>query len=162
MGRRLSLRIMKQGGTVANENGKKFEIFVENLLINNGYEFITSEKYWDFAKSSESPIFSKQVNVGESIYGTQRRCDFIFFHPEKFNNHYIIECKWQSSPGSVDEKYPFTVLNIQKSGIDTIIILDGDGYKKGAKKWLKAAANGHLQSVLSMSEFHEKCNKGFL
>jgi hypothetical protein len=32
----------------------------------------------------------------------------------KFSDGLIIECKWQESAGSVDEKYPFVVLNIKK------------------------------------------------
>lgn len=45
----------------------------------------------------------------------------------------VIQCKWQASSGSVEEKYPFEVLNIQKDEYPTIIVLDGGGYSKGSE-----------------------------
>ena len=49
----------------------------------------------------------------------------------------VIQCKWQASDGSIDEKYPFEVLSIQLNEFPTIIVLDGGGYNKGAEMWLK-------------------------
>lgn len=72
----------------------------------------------------------------------------------------IIESKWQQSGGSVDEKYPYLVQNIKKQGIyDTIIIIDGDGYKKEALKWLNDQVGSNLIEVFSMSEFTSWVNK---
>ncbi len=44
--------------------------------------------------------------------------DLILCHPIKFPNELAIQCKWQSSGGGVDEKYPFEVLKcrLQSSG----------------------------------------------
>jgi hypothetical protein len=66
--------------------------------------------------------------------------------------------------GSVDEKYPFTLFNIIKIGVPTIILLDGGGYKKTATKWLKDQVNPQraLIGVYNMSEFQALVNKGFL
>lgn len=52
-----------------------------------------------------------------------------------------IECKWQQSPGSVDEKLPYLYLNAVEKypEQDIIILLDGGGYKAGAKAWLENA-----------------------
>lgn len=103
---------MKQGGTIANKNGSNLESFVETALTNCGYEFIDSKKFLPFSKVAEQPIYSKQVNIGESIYKKVRRCDFILFHPTKYpNKNLVIECKWQDSAGSVHEKYPFLEAN---------------------------------------------------
>lgn len=82
----------------------------------------------------------------------------------KFPDGLIIECKWQQSNGSVDEKYPFTVYNILKIGVPTIILLDGKGYKRQAMEWLKSQAHPSkaLIGVYDMSEFQSLVNKGFL
>jgi len=66
--------------------------------------------------------------------------------------------------GSVDEKYPFTLFNIMKIGVPTIILLDGGGYKPAAMKWLKDQANPEraLIGVYNMSEFQKTVNNGLL
>ncbi|MDP2637026.1 MAG: hypothetical protein Q8P03_00205, partial [bacterium] len=63
--------------------------------------------------------------MGLTIYETVRKCDFFIVNRELFPDDLIIECKWQQSGGSVDEKYPFLLFNILKTGIPTIILLDG-------------------------------------
>lgn len=82
----------------------------------------------------------------------------------KFPKDLIIECKWQQSSGSVDEKYPFLLFNIIKTAIPTVILIDGDGYKKTALKWLEEQAlnSRALIGVYSMAEFQKQVNNGFL
>jgi hypothetical protein len=46
-----------------------------------------------------------QLPVGSTIYDTERKCDFFIINSGKFPKGLIIECKWQKSKGSVDEKY---------------------------------------------------------
>ena len=58
----------------------------------------------------------------------------MLIHPNLFSESFVIQCKWQSSPGSVDQKYPFGVLSIQQDEYDTVIMLDGGGYSVGAKQ----------------------------
>lgn len=141
----------KSSGSIANSNGFNLEDTVENILKRDGYTEIKSKNFISFS----------QVVIGTTIYETIRKCDFILFHPEKFKNNLILECKWQQSGGSVDEKYPFLVLNIKKLGIDTIIILDGQGYKKGAEIWLKEQVNGCLKKVVNLLEFLQLANKNY-
>lgn len=63
--------------------------------------------------------------------------------------------KWQQSGGSVDEKLPYLYLNaIEKMPEDEIIILiDGEGWKKGGIQWLRDAV---LQKKYSKPETREK------
>jgi hypothetical protein len=79
-------------------------------------------------------------------------------------NGLIIECKWQQAAGSVDEKYPFTVFNIMKIAVPTIILLDGGGYKPAAMVWLKdqVGKDRALIGVYNMSEFQKVVNNGLL
>jgi len=154
-------------GKKANKTGKTLEVFVERLLQDNGYQYLeTPDKKQCFTnrKTIEGKKYSTQVPCGTSIYETYRKCDFIVMNKDKFKNCLIIECKWQQSSGSVDEKYPFTVLNIFKIKVPTIILLDGGGYKKGAMEWLKSQViiSGYLIGVYTMQEFTKKVNNGFL
>jgi hypothetical protein len=64
----------------------------------------------------------------------------------------------------VDEKFTLLVFNIVKTGIPTVILLDGGGYRKQAQDWLKDQVNpkGALIGVWTMAEFQKEVNNGFL
>lgn len=153
-------------GAQANRTGNRLENFVEHALIAEGYTQFPDHKEQLFVnrKNVGGKQYAKQVPCGMSIYETKRKCDFLVINKEKFPDDLIIECKWQQSNGSVDEKYPFTLFNIFKIGVPTIILLDGGGYKPSAMKWLKDQVdpNRALIGVYSMTEFHALVNKGFL
>ena len=71
----------------------------------------------------------------------------------------VIESKWQQSSGSVDEKFPYLVLNIrERYPCATIIVLDGGGFKKGAEEWLRRQVNDKLVHVFNMMEFQKWSN----
>ena len=72
----------------------------------------------------------------------------------------VIESKWQQSTGSVDEKFPYLVLNIKsRTPFKTVVVLDGGGYKPNAAKWLRAQTDDKLIHVFDMAEFHKWVNK---
>lgn len=149
---------MEQGGKTAVRTGNVLGQFIENILITNGYSFIDKKKFKP-AMYNEQPIYSKYFCVGKSIYETNINCDFILYHPKKYQNCLIIESKWQQSGGSVDEKYPYTIINIKtKYPHETILILDGGGYKKGAEEWVRQQVGGKLLHVFSMTEFQTWVN----
>ncbi len=150
----------------ANSTGNLLESFVENILKQKGYEEFWDHKEQIFAnrKTVGGKQYAKQVPCGMSIYETKRKCDLLVLNQEKFPEGLIIECKWQQSKGSVDEKYPFTVFNILKIGVPTIILLDGSGYKRQAMEWLKSQAHPSkaLIGVYDMQEFQKMVNNGYL
>ena len=152
---------MKTSGAQANSNGNHLEEAVEQILKRNGYKEVDKSHFTSFSQVADQSVYSKQVNIGQTIYDTKRICDFIIFHPVKFPNRLIIECKWQQSSGSVDEKYPFLVLNIEELEIETIIVLDGGGFKKGADIWLRSQESDCIKKVVNLSEFMQLANEGF-
>lgn len=153
---------MKQGGTTANKTGISLQDFVEHTLRKNGYDFIERKKFIP-AKYLEQPIYTTQLEICKSIYDKPLKCDFILYHPQKHPDCLVIECKWQQVGGSVDEKFPFLVLNIQtKSSYKTIVLLDGKGFSQGAINWLKEHIGNNLLNVYSMAEFQTWVNKGNL
>lgn len=155
-------KIPTQGGN-AVEFGNELEAFVWNALVRRKYEYVPREKFFP-ACVLPQPLFTKQIVVGDSIYDTPLKSDFMLYHPEKFPQKLIIECKWQQISGSVDEKYPYTVQNIREKYLcPAIILLDGGGYKPGAKRWLCSQVdNEKLLAVFSMAEFQKWVNKGNL
>jgi len=150
---------MKQGGHIANKTGNMLESFVEDILDRKNYTYIDKIKFRPAIYLGQ-PIYSKQFNIAKSIYGTKTYCDFIIFHPRKHPECLIIECKWQQSGGSVDEKYPYLIINVQtKYPHKTVLLLDGGGYKKGAEDWIRNQVGNNLLKVFSMSQFQKWVNQ---
>ncbi len=149
--------------TQANFTGTVLEQFIQERLNTAGYAYVPRKDFFP-ACYIEQPIYSRHVHVGKSIYETPIYCDYILYHPVKWPNKLIIESKWQQVGGSVDEKYPYLILNIQaKYPSKTILLLDGKGYKPGAERWLRGqSGNGNLLQVYNMMEFQAWANKGHL
>lgn len=155
-----NLGMKKTSGGQANYTGISLEKFIENKLLERKYQCIPKKKF-KTATYLEQPIYAKQYHVGNSIYETPIYCDFILYHPTKWKDCLIIESKWQQSGGSVDEKYPYLILNIQqRHPHKTVVLLDGGGYKKKAEEWMRRQVGNNLLHIFSMSEFQAWTNKG--
>ncbi|MFH1357565.1 MAG: PD-(D/E)XK nuclease superfamily protein [bacterium] len=154
-------------GAMANKTGNSLEKYVKDQLEANGYTPFPlqyKKQLLENRKSIGGKQYATQAPVGDSIYGSKRNCDFFVINPDKFPEGLVIECKWQQVAGSVDEKYPFLYFNIVKTGVPTIVLLDGGGCKKSAKEWLKGMAHKEkaLVAVWDMAEFQKQVNNGFL
>ncbi len=152
----------KSGGSRANRRGKEFEKSIEGVLEDIGYQFVNSDRF--SIMQDKEPIYTRQYKIGKDIYGTDRKVDIILYHPQLWINWLVIECKWQTSEGSVDKKYPFEVFSIEYNKYDTIMILDGGGYSEKAKKWLydQAGIKKRLKYVFNKIEFSRFVSKGKL
>jgi hypothetical protein len=115
-------------------------------------------------KSIGGKQYMKQLPIGPTIYNSERRCDFYVVNRAKWPDDLIIECRWQQVGGSVDEKLPYFLFNILKTGIPTIILMDGGGCRATALAWLKEQVHpkGALIAVWTMTEFHKAINDGLL
>ncbi len=135
---------------------------VTGLIEDVGYSYVPHGFFFAMRELGQL-IYTRQCTVGRDIYGKSRRVDLILYHPVKWPGCLCIQCKWQASGGSVDEKYPFEVLNIQQSGYPSIIVLDGGGYSKGSEQWLRGqAGNNMLRHVFSLGEFQRFVSRGQL
>ena len=140
-------------GTFANQTGSSLEQYINTMLHDKGYTFVEKKKFMD-ATYLPQPVYTRQFPIAKSIYDTQLYCDFLLYHPDKHPNCLIIESKWQQAGGSVDEKFPFLVMNIrEKYPYATIIVLDGGGYKKKADEWLRKQVDNKIMHVFNMREF---------
>lgn len=155
--------IKASGGKMANNRGRELEHRVALLLDDVGYSYVTPPDLIFAMRKMRQPIYSRQVELSRDIYGKVRRCDLLVYNNNVWPDGLVIQCKWQASSGSVEEKYPFEVLNIQKDDYPTIIVLDGGGYSKGAEGWLKGqAGKNRLLHVFSFGELQKFASKGKL
>ena len=149
-----------------NQGHEALKREVANLLRECQYTELLNYKthILNHGNGIDNQHFAQKVKVGKNIYGLDRTCSFVIFNKRKFKNDLIIECRWQGMGGTVYEKYPFFVNNIVKTGIPTVIILDGGHYKLEAKEWLlnQVQVYSALEGVYSLEEFRDKVYDGFL
>lgn len=159
----------KQGG-LANNQGKVLESNVISTLQQKGFT-VMPYNLWE----KNPALFSAELlltNVPyDTIYGHKGKTEFKILSARY--GEYRIECKWQQSSGSVDEKFPYLYLNcIEKMPeANIIIIIDGEGAKPGAVEWLRRAAGRKLYThetnrdknimVLSLAGFIKWANQHF-
>lgn len=149
-------------GRRANRTGSRLEYYVADTLNERGYQQITPAHQFFQMQELGQPIWAAQYETGLNIYRKRRRVDAILYHPKLWPQCLVIQCKWQASSGSVEEKYPFEVLNIQRSEFPTVIVLDGGGYSDGAKSWLEAQAkpNSNLLHVFDQGGLQRWVSQG--
>lgn len=144
------------------------EDFIEALLKKQGYlNYSIDNKKNTFMSINKRKLKKKyyctEYYIGNTIYDSKRKCDFIIYCKEKHPKFLVIECKWQESSGSVDEKYPFLVHCIDYSKIKTVILADGGGARDGAINWMIQCSkqSRYLKSVVSMSGFMSLVNSDY-
>ena len=143
-------------------SGKQLEEFVSRMLTDLGYLEVPSVRFFPLCRMKQ-PIYARQCGVGINIYGKKRRVDIILRHPQLHPKGLAVQFKWQASVGSVEEKYPFELLSIAERGIDTIIVLDGGGYSKGARRWLVGqVGKNFLKHVFDMKGLVDFAEQGKL
>ena len=101
-----------------------------------------------------------QYPIGIGIYGLPIFADFFLVGAPRFPAGLAIEVKWQQSPGSVDEKFPYLVHCIRECyPCPTVIIADGGGQRPGAIQWLRGQCQGNLFAVYTLGEFLAWANR---
>ena len=77
----------------------------------------------------------REVRVGKSIIG-KNRCIDVFCLRE--NDAFAIECKYQDSPGTVDEKIPYALDDLAALPMPGCIAYAGRGFSDGVLHMLNA------------------------
>ncbi len=150
----------KQGG-LANSSGNTLERTIIATLQSKGFEVEMYRKWEANPQAYGKELLLKHVPY-ETIYGHHGNTEFLILS-EAYGLEIRVECKWQQSPGSVDEKFPYLYLNcVEKMPESTIfVIVDGGGAKAGAVEWLYRAAESNQYTVeptkdirvMSLSDF---------
>lgn len=152
---------MTQGGRAA-KSGNVLESTVEGTLLGHRYisldEDLPKKQRLGFLLSSSNipKRYARQVYIGPGIYGTDIYVDFYIIGSSSISSGLIIECKWQQSGGSVDEKLPYVNLNIQKCyPAPAVVLIDGGGMKPGSISWLtkQVVFNPNLLAVHTLASF---------
>ena len=157
-------------GRQTNITGTQLEKTVQTVLMEKGFELEMYRKWEKNPRDYGKELLLKNVPF-TTIYEHGGNTEFLLLS-EKYNSRIRIECKWQQSAGSVDEKLPYLYLNTIEAmpEKEIIILIDGDGFKEGAKTWLRNAVKEKLYTkennntnvqVFSLVEFFTWANRTF-
>jgi hypothetical protein len=110
------------GGATAVSNGEELKMAVAALGIGFG---LTAET---------------EVRLGRRIWGAQRRIDVVLTHPAT-RLRLGIECKYQGSIGTAEEKVPAILQDIQAWPIRGIVVIAGPGFSQNMHAYLISTGN---------------------
>lgn len=135
--------LLGQGG-LANSSGNTLEQTIVATLTSKGFPVALYRQWVKEPAAYPLDIVLRNVPY-ETIYGHRGNTEFLILS-ERYNLNLRIECKWQQSAGSVDEKFPYLYLNCveQMPENQILIVVDGGGAKAGAVDWLRRACAERL------------------
>ena len=124
-------------GAQANLNGKIFEDMCVPVFKNHGYAVFKEtevDKCPNLIKGLSRYVLTNAKYT--TIYNEGGRTEFVIYNGDR---KVRVENKYQSRAGSVDEKFVYTLLNAIEAypEKEVIIVIDGGGYKPGARKWVQ-------------------------
>jgi len=79
-----------------------------------------------------------QVRVARRIWGAVRRIDIVLTH-EETRRTLGIECKFQGTQGTAEEKIPSTIQDIAAWPIRGLVVFAGDGFTPNMRSFLIAS-----------------------
>ena len=80
----------------------------------------------------------QEVRIGKSIIG-KNRCIDVFAVCDRDNKAFAIECKYQESVGTVDEKIPYALDDLRALPMAGCIAYAGRGFSDGVLHMLRAS-----------------------
>jgi hypothetical protein len=80
----------------------------------------------------------EQYKCGRRIWGAERFIDVVLTHPET-RRRLGLECKYQGTQGSAEEKVPAIVQDIAAWPIPGLVVFSGAGFSTNIKSFLVAS-----------------------
>lgn len=79
-----------------------------------------------------------EIRVGKSIIGKGRRIDLFVYDSAK-NKAFAIECKYQGTQGTADEKIPYALADMSSLPMGGCIVYAGGGFSQGVLHMLQSS-----------------------
>ena len=80
----------------------------------------------------------REIQIGKTIIG-KNRCIDVFCLREEDSRAFAVECKFQDSPGTVDEKIPYALDDLDALPMAGCIAYAGKGFSDGVLHMLNAS-----------------------
>ena len=95
----------------------------------------------------------RHVRVGRRLWGAVREIDVVLTDPA-LRRSLGVECKYQGSSGSAEEKIPATIRDIEAWPIPGLVVYGGNGFSANMRSYLlstgKAVAFADLEDWLRL------------
>jgi hypothetical protein len=82
-------------------------------------------------------VVYREVPMGKTIIGKNRHVDILVVHAES-STALAIECKYQDTFGTVDEKIPYAIEDMRAMGVPVCLAYAGSGFSQGILHMLAA------------------------
>lgn len=160
---------MQTQGSLANMNGKIFENMLIPIFEAHGFKVFNESEINHIDLTHIRRYVIKNASY-MTIYDNKGKTEFVIVDDFR---RIRVEAKYQAAAGSVDEKYPYMLLNgiYQYPEKEIIFVVDGGGYKPGAREWLQNRINenwldykskGKDIKLMNISEFMNWFNHTFV
>ncbi len=83
-------------------------------------------------------VVYREVSLGKSIIGKNRRVDVFAMHTAS-SRAMAVECKYQSTSGTADEKLPYTLNDLAAMHIPAFVVYAGTGFSDGVLHMLRSS-----------------------
>ena len=94
--------------------------------------------YIDHQYGSHGVVVYREVNLGKTIIGKDRQIDVFCMRPSD-QKAIAIECKYQDSVGSVDEKIPYALEDLAALWVPGVLVYAGRGWSRGVVHLLECS-----------------------
>ncbi|HUS28061.1 MAG TPA: PD-(D/E)XK nuclease superfamily protein [Kofleriaceae bacterium] len=106
-------------------------------MTGNGYrDLIASYIHENYAPHGLDVYL--EISLGKTIIGKDRFIDIFVVRPED-RKAIAIECKYQDSQGTVDEKIPYALADLEALWMPGLLVYAGSGWSKGVMHSLEAS-----------------------
>ena len=92
----------------------------------------------------------RQVRVGRRLWGAERKIDLVVTD-QSTRRTLGIECKYQRTKGTAEEKLPAVVADIAAWPISGIVVFAGDGFSTNLRQFLYST--GKAVDLLDLTEW---------
>lgn len=108
-------------------------------MTGNQYrDLIASYIHHNYA--SQGLVVYVEISLGKTVIGKDRCIDVFVVRPDD-RKAIAIECKYQDSLGTVDEKIPYALLDLDALWVPGCLVYAGKGWSKGVLYSLEASRN---------------------
>lgn len=107
-------------------------------MTGNQYRRLVA-RYLLSAYSGRGLHIYEEVSLGTSIIGKQRRVDLLLLLPAT-GEALALECKYQDSSGTTDEKIPYALEDLKALRVPAVIAYAGGGWSDGVLHLLQSSS----------------------
>jgi hypothetical protein len=130
-------RAVASKATTVSTNAKPVAGSGGKPMTGNGYrDLIASYIHHNYA--SQGLVVYVEISLGKTVIGKDRCIDVFVVRPSD-RKAIAIECKYQDSLGTVDEKIPYALQDLEALWVPGCLVYAGKGWSKGVLHSLEAS-----------------------